>query len=431
MKPIIGILLRKSFVRNVVLMITGTASAQLVSLVLTPVISRIYGPEAYGLMGVFISIIGILSPIASLTYPIAIVLPKTDNDAIGLIRLSLLISTSIATFVVIQLTLFNQQIAEIFHIEDLASFLYLIPLVIFFAGLYQVVEQWLIRTKQFKVTAKVTFLQSLIVQGSKVGIGFMYPFPSILIVLTAFSQALRAVLMIIFSDKKNLNNHLSNQSSIKDLAKKYKDFPIYRGPQSFLNSVSENIPILMLTSFFGPASVGFYTICRTVLAIPTQLIGKSLGDVFYPRISEAANNGEDLGNLNKKATNILISIGVVPFGLVILFGPGLFEFVFGEEWLIAGKYARWIALWSFSTFILQPSIRALPVLNAQALHLKYTGFSLLIRSCALAFGYYAFSSDLIAIALFGVLSGILNIVLIIVTFRISKKRSDVLVSTKS
>ena len=95
--------------------------------------------------------------------------------------------------------------------------------------------------------------------------------------------------------------------SLKKLAKRYRDFPLFRAPQVFLNAISQSLPVLMLTSFFGPAVAGFYSIGRTVLAIPSTLIGKSVGDVFYPRISEAAHNGENLTKLIKKAT---LSLGL-------------------------------------------------------------------------------------------------------------------------
>src|SRR5699024_8422549 len=101
---------------------------------------------------------------------------------------------------------------------------------------------------------------------------------------------------------------------------------------------------LLLTTFFGPASAGFYNIGRTVLGLPSRLIGQSIGDVFYPRISEAANNDENVGRLIKRATILLGAIGIVPFGVVIIFGPWIFEFVFGSGWDVAGEYARWISL---------------------------------------------------------------------------------------
>src|SRR5699024_8145212 len=201
-------------------------------------------------------------------------------------------------------------------------------------------------------------------------------------------------------------------------------FPLYRAPQVFINAISESLPILLLTTFFGPASAGFYSIGRTVLTVPTQLIGKSVGDVFYPRISEAANKGESLPKLIKNATIGLSLIGLVPFGLIVIFGPWIFGFVFGTEWVTAGEYARWMALWMFFMFINRPSIKVLPVLSAQAFHLKFTIFTLVIRAAALAVGYYIFLSDLTAVAFFSVSGAILNICLVLITLKLSKEFSE-------
>ncbi|HLR51717.1 MAG TPA: oligosaccharide flippase family protein [Candidatus Avamphibacillus sp.] len=426
MKKKIIRLIKKPFVRNVIIMATGTAAAQAVSMGLSPIITRLYGPEAFGVMGVFMAIVQIIAPIAALTYPIAIVLPKNDENAKGLIRLSLYTSSAVATVTALILLFFNKQIVELFQIGEIAAFLYLIPIVILFSGLMQVSEQWLIRTKQFGINAKVAFLQSVIINGSKVGVGLIHPVATVLVVLSASANGLRALMMMLFARKSNYKQSTElqdNQLSIKELAKKHRDFPLFRAPEVFLNAVSQGLPVLLLTTFFGPASAGFYTIGRTVLSLPTQLIGKSVGDVFYPRISEAANNGENINRLIKKATLSLGAVGIIPYGIVFLFGPWLFGFVFGAEWVTAGEYARWIALWSLFGFMNRPSVMAMPVLSAQLFHLKFTAIMLVTRIVALAIGYFFFSSDLIAIALFAVSGAVLNFALILITLHKSKKNN--------
>ncbi|WP_346243613.1 oligosaccharide flippase family protein [Shouchella clausii] len=417
-------LTKSRFIKNVMIMVTGTAAAQAVSMVLSPIITRLYGPEAYGIMGTFMALLTVILPLAALTYPIAIVLPKKDAEAKELIRLSIYVSVIIAVFAAIMISLFDNFIAKLFGLNGLEVLLFLIPISILFSGLLQVTEQWLIRTKQFKITAKVTFLHALISQGGLVGLGFLYPYASILIITQSLREGIKFILMLLSA--KNIRGLFKKKGkyNLKQLAKKYYDFPVFRAPEVFLNGLSQSLPILMLTSLFGPASAGFYTICKTVLNLPTQLIGKSVGDVFYPKIAEAANNKEDLGSLILRATMLLAIIGVVPFAIIIIAGPWLFSFVFGPEWLTAGEYARWIAIWSFFGFINRPSVRALPVLSAQAFQLKYTIFMLLVRSIMLFIGYFVFLDDVVAVALFGVSGGLLNVGLILITLRISKKRNE-------
>src|SRR5699024_9268995 len=169
------------------------------------------------------AMITIIVPISALTYPIAIVLPKKDIDAKVLIRLSLYISSIISIIALIILILFKEQITNIFNVQEISSYLYLIPLVVIFSGLMQVSEQWLIRTKQFSINARVTFIHSIIVNGSKVGIGLFHPVAAVLVVLTALGNGIRAFMMIIFSkrSKYKINENKNDKpESIKSLAKK-------------------------------------------------------------------------------------------------------------------------------------------------------------------------------------------------------------------
>lgn len=425
-------LLRKSFVKNVIIIATGAAGAQLISMFLSPIITRMYGPEAYGIMGSFSAMVRIIGPIATLTYPLAIVLPETNKEAKDLVRLSLIITAIITSLSFFILVAFNKNIIDIFNITDISSFLFLTPVVIAFSGLKQVTEQWTIRTKQFSVNARATVVQSLITNFGKVGIGLFYPVAIALVAFTAAAEGIKASLMIFFS--KSINRvrktpHTQEEQTrvskgAKFVATKYKDFPLYRSPEKFINEISQGVPILLLTTFFGPASAGFYSIGRTVLTLPSRLIGKAVGDVFYPRIAEASNNDENMSHLIKKATLALIGIGTVPFGLVILFGPTLFSFVFGSDWIVAGEYARWLSLWASFSFISRPSSRSLAVLKAQRLHLIFTITSLVLTISGLAIGYYFFSSDVISVALFGIASAISKLLLIMVTLKLSKKRQQ-------
>lgn len=423
MKKYIKKFLKKSFVRNVMVMATGTAAAQLIKMLFYPFVTRIYGPEALGIMGAFSAIINIVTPVAALAYPIAIVLPKRDEDAKGIVRLSLIVTITITIISIIILILFHNQIVVIFNLDEIANYLFLLPLVIIFAGLMQVAEQWLIRVKQFSINAKVTFYQSLIINAAKVGVGYFYPRAAVLVVTTALSSGIRAFLMIIFAKRtyRSKTRERIKDKPIKDLAKKYYEFPIYRAPEMLLSAISFGFPVLLLTVFFGPAAAGFYSLGMSVLSAPTQLIGKSVGDVFYPRAAEAKNNNENLTSLIKRATFALSGIGIIPYTLIFLFGPTLFSLVFGSEWATAGEYARWIALYSFFNFINKPSIQSLPVLNAQKFHLIYTIIRTIVRIIVLVIGYYIFSSDIVAVILYGISGAILDFGLIIITLKISKK----------
>ncbi len=114
-------------------------------------------------------------------------------------------------------------------------------------------------------------------------------------------------------------------------------------------------------------------------------------------------------------------MGFLPFSILGAFGPGVFEFVFGSEWVVSGDYARWLALWLFFGFINAPSVASIPVLSMQRFFLFFEMVNIAMRSAAIAVGFYFFESSLIAVALFCLTGVFMNMILITVTLTRSKK----------
>ena len=76
-----------TFADNVLTIAGGTTLALGVSVLASPITSRLFGPEAFGLAALFQSGAAMLAAIACLRYEMAIVLPKKDEDAAPLFAL--------------------------------------------------------------------------------------------------------------------------------------------------------------------------------------------------------------------------------------------------------------------------------------------------------------------------------------------------------
>lgn len=398
---------RSRFARNVAVVASGTAGAQAITMAFAPLITRIYGPEAFGLLGTFMAIVAVAIPVAALAYPIAIVLPREDRDALGLVRLSAILSFGVALLAAALLAFGGDWLTVTLGAESVAGYLFLIPVAMLFAAWMQIAQQWLIRKKQFGVVARSAVAHSLILNSAKSGIGWMHPVGAVLIVLATLGQALHAALLFVGARRRYQAEATADEGGpkthLKELAHRHRDFPLYRAPQNFINAASQSLPVLMLAAFFGPVAAGFYTLAKMVMGMPTTLVGMAVTDVFYPRITEAAYNGENLPRYILQATGALLAIGVVPFGLVVLFGPWLFGLVFGEDWVIAGEYARWLAFFFLFSFINKPAVAAVPVLGIQRGLLVYELFSSGTKALGLVIGFSWFDSDLWAVALFSVI----------------------------
>lgn len=420
---------QSKFIRSVILVATGTAGAQAINMAFAPIITRMYGPESFGLLGAFMATLGIVTPIAALAYPIAIVLPKSDDDAKGIAKLSVRIALVIALAFSLILLVAGEQIAAVLGMQAIAGFMLLIPLAMFFSALQQIMQQWLIRKKHFKVTARIAVSQSLILNSSKIGVGWFWPIGSALIFLATMGNMLYAA-QLWFGAKKwaERDDQIHKQSSsvsLKSVAYKYRDFALYRTPQLLVNAVSQSLPILMLASFFGPATAGFFTLGKSVLSAPASLIGSSIGNVFYPKIAEVVNKGGASVSLLNKATLVTFLVGVIPFGIIIVFGVPIFKVFFGSDWHVAGQYAQWMALWVLISLTARPLIAIIPVVKLQGIFLIYEIVFLGLKVLVLGIAGYSYKSALLAVALYSIVTAVSYVVLYIFVVFFIKQRMSV------
>jgi O-antigen/teichoic acid export membrane protein len=401
---------RNRFARNVAVVASGTAGAQAITMLFAPIITRLYGPEAFGLLGTFMAIVSVITPLAALAYPIAIVLPKEESDAQGLVRLSLGISVGMAAVAFLAFGLRGEWILSIVGASEIAGFALLIPVVILFSAWLQIAQQWLIRQEAFKETAKATIAYSFILNSVKSGAGLSYPFASVLVSLQTVGIALHAILLVLaarlFAVRGSLRQEPNQPSTPLKLAHRYRDFPFYRAPQNFINAMSKSMPILLLAALVGPAAAGFYTLGQVVLGAPLQLMARSVGDVFYPKFTKAVHEQRPLIPLLWKATAGLAVIGVMPFGLLVILGPLVFEMAFGDAWRPAGEYARWLAFMYFVGFMNPPAVAATAALGLQRGLVIYEVVSTGLKVAAMYIGFVTIGSDVWAIALFGIFGAI-------------------------
>jgi O-antigen/teichoic acid export membrane protein len=414
---------RSNFAHRVAAVASGTAAAQIIALAFAPFIARLYGPEAFGLLGIFMALVAVLAPIAALAYPIAIVLPKEDIDALALVRLAFLISAGTSAAALAVFGFAGNHVLSLLRADAIADLALLIPVVLLFSVWLEIAHYWLTRRNAFARIAKVAIVHSLVINIAKCGFGIFYPFAAVLVGLQTLGTAAHALMLStigpVAARRRSAAANVATPPDLRSIARNYSDFPIYRAPQNFINSASQNLPILMLASWFSPAVAGFYVLARTVLMAPSSMIAQSVGTVFYPLISKAIGDRERTYPLIVEATLGLAAIGILPLIVVFAFGPPLFALIFGADWLVAGEFARWLSLMLFFNFINRPCVAAIPALGLQRGLLTYELFSTGTKIIALYLGFMVFGSDQVAVALFSISGAIAYLCLMGWVFRAS------------
>lgn len=395
----LSILRNSRLARNVAVVASGAVAAQAINMCAAPFLTRLYGPDAFGILGAFVAITGVLNPVVALGYPLAIVLEKNDEDASSVAMLSVCIAMVTTGFVAMAIALMGVKMSRHLQLEPLGELLWLIPPALLGGALLQVMTQHVTRNNLFALKAKTVFTQAFVVNATKLGIGSLYPIAAVLVVISTVGTLLHGA--ILYACVRPLNSRPTYRIyRIWEMALRHRDFLLYRAPQDLINAASQSAPVLLLTSLFGPAPAGFYALGRLVLGVPAALVAQSFGEVFYPRIAAAARTGESRSQLILRSTLALVAIGIAPFSLVVFFGPPMFATVFGHEWQMAGEYARWLSLMLFFNFINRPSVAAVPVLGLQRGLLIYELFSTGSKLIALYVGFVMFASDLVAVAAF-------------------------------
>ena len=68
---------RSEFGRNSAKLLSSNAIAQIIGLLIYPILSRLYSPDDFGLVNLFLSIGGVITLFATAEYQYAIMLPKS------------------------------------------------------------------------------------------------------------------------------------------------------------------------------------------------------------------------------------------------------------------------------------------------------------------------------------------------------------------
>ncbi|WP_420177124.1 lipopolysaccharide biosynthesis protein [Kerstersia gyiorum] len=419
--------MKSGILRSILIVASGTAGAQLLTFVFIPFVARIFGPEAYGQLGSFSAVLAILSPIAALCLPIAIVLPESDGEAYSILRTSLFCGALFSAGILIILIFFSSFISSALGLEVISEYLLFIPLAMFLSVIMAVAMQWIIRKKKFEIKAKVDIYQSLLVNISKLGGGLIYGSGSVLIAIVSLAGATYGVSAFHRLSKSGdfeIKAFSPQRDDYIGIFKKYSDFWKYRAPQALLNGASQGVPVIILAKYFGSTVAGFYAIARLALGMPSMLIGSSVSDVFYPNFIEKIRSGGNGRAILLQTSKYLLLLSIIPYGLIIAFGPWLFTLVFGAEWGQAGEYARWMALWLTSFLIARPAVAAIPVLRLQRFFLLFEIVSFLAKISVMYVFIVLKHDALISIAAFSVVSVATYFFLIMVVLKKSNVGSE-------
>jgi O-antigen/teichoic acid export membrane protein len=272
---------------------------------------------------------------------------------------------------------------------EMQTYLWLMPVAIFFGGTFLVLRYWFARFKKFGAISKAQIFSSGIVQADKLGMGYAgHATGGSLIIANLMGQIASVAILgapLIRSNWQLFRTCIGWDKLLSNI-KAHKNFPLYSTWSVLLNTASLYMPAIMLGFYFSTEVVGFYALGRAMLGIPLTLLGGSIGQVFFQKASQVRDQKGELSRVVEAVYKRLMVFGMLPIFMLMFVGEDIFVVAFGRHWAEAGSYVQILALLVFFQFISSPISMLFSVLEQQRQGLYFNLLLFTTRITALILG---------------------------------------------
>lgn len=379
---------KSPFLRNILTLLTGSSVAQAIPVAVTPILTRLYTPHDFGVLAIFVAATTIVGSVVSGRYELAVILPESDDEALNIAALGLLITTVISLITLLVVCVFNHDIASMLGNKEVAIWLYLMPFSIFFIGCFNVLNYFNTRMKLYKNIAIANINKSIALGSSQLLIGFFYKGAAGLIIGQFLSYVmcnynlLKSVLFR-YDVKKAIS-----VSKMKEVAIRYQDFPKYSSGAILANTLSYQLLSILIASFYSVATLGFYSLIQRVMGMPSNLVGTAVSQVYFNQATAEKNKYGSCNSVFKNVVKKLTILSLFIFTLAYFLVKPVFVFIFGETWAVAGDYAQILIPFFAVRFVVVVVTVTNSVFQKQKISLIWQLFLLIISVCVLLISNY-------------------------------------------
>lgn len=327
------------FLRNVLTLMTGTTLAQAIPIAAMPILTRLYSSEDFGVLALYMAVAAMISVVVTARYELAVMLPEEDEDAASLVVLSICIAAAISLILLCLILLFDEEVVNFLNNKAIGPWLYLLPVSVFTAGLWQALNYWNNRAAKFKRLAVSRVVQGAGMTSAQFALNGMSS--GGLVIGYFFGQLTATIVFLrkIWREDRQVLLGVKPQR-LKANAMTYSKFPKYSSVGALLDNAAVQMPVLILSKFSNLHTVGVFSLMFRALNLPVSLIAAALSQVLFPKlIILQRDNPEKLFGFVVKLFFALLLLMVPIIVSIWFFGPELFAFVFGESWREAGEYA--------------------------------------------------------------------------------------------
>ncbi|MGV2902606.1 oligosaccharide flippase family protein [Microbacterium sp. AGC62] len=371
-----------TFIRSVSLLAGGTALGQIITIAVSPVLTRLFDAEAFGILAVYTAVLGVTTAVGSLRLEQAIGLPRGKQAGFTVLVLavlaSLFTSMIVGLIVMVAPQLLFQQGQNV-----PALILWLFPLGVILSSLYQALSVWALRLREFRPIAATKITQAATAAGVQIAAG-MAGIGSIGLVAGSMIGQSAGISTLIARTMRGKSLRRPRRRELIATFARYRNFPLLATPAALLNALAFQLPVLLMAPTFGAAVVGQYFLATRIALAPLTLIGGSIGQVFYAdAVAISRNNPTKLLRLVLSTSAKSFLIGIIPGVAIYALSPWLFPVIFGDEWSSAGQMSQALAVMLVANFAMSPVTQIFLILERQWLSIVINAVRLIVAAVAI------------------------------------------------
>jgi lipopolysaccharide exporter len=414
---------RGRFISHVFTLLTGNGIAQGINVIGTLLLARLFVPAAFGFFALFTTLVSFVSVLGGGRYELAIMLPEEDREAANVFIGSTLVLCGISGISAVLIGLLQAPIARLLGNTQLGGWLWAAPVAIFINGFYQVLNSWSGRMKRFRRIAVARVSLSAGTIAGQLVLLLLHMSAGFALVggwLFGWSLGTSALLLPTVAVEGRFIVKEYNRKVLLASLKKYKNFPIYKAPYSFVVNASSRLVLVILRVFETLGTVGLYSMASRAILLPSSLIASSLNQVFYEKAASEFRSG--FGRLEQFVTRVLrvqIVLGT-PFLILFAFDARLlFRFFLGEKWAAVGVYAAILAFAGYSYFVASWLDRLFDISGRQRLSLVLEVVGKTATLGGLALTLWLTRNAVLAVGAFAILETILSATWLFFSYRVA------------
>ena len=343
---------QRAFAAAVMTLATGTAVASAIPIAISPVLTRIYTPEDWGMFSLFLTVTATLGAIASGRYELAIMLPEEDEDARALAMVGMLISVVLGVLLLVPALVFAEPVARLLGEADLAPWLILASPTVLFMGVFNCLNYLTTRNAAYRTVAEANVSKATVGAVVQVGLGLLAPGPGGLI--TGYTASSAAANLWLARRLRRTGRLTASRKRLVSVARRFSDFPKYSVGSALAQALNLALISVLVSRIYSIEALGEFALVQRVLGLPLMLIAGSVGQVYFQRASAELRDRGDFLDTFMVTFRGLAAIALTTTFVMYLLLPPVFSTVFGAQWGGAGELARYLLPGFAMQFIVSP-----------------------------------------------------------------------------